>query len=98
MLEPHILGRSSLSNNLILRINIKIISIMTKYLLGSYYVLGTVLCNILSLLIAVTLKENTARHVVLFPYLDEGSLGASEDVIVEGLSLEHLSSWYCWFS
>lgn len=93
MLEPYILGRSSLSNNLILRINIKIISIVTKYLLGSYYVLGIVLCDILSLLISVTLKENTARHVVLFPYLDEGSLGASES-----LSLEHLNSWYCWFS
>ena len=71
MLEPHIVGRSSLSNNLILRINIKIISIMTKYLLGSYFVLGTVLCDILSLLISVTLKENTARHVVLFPHLDD---------------------------
>lgn len=44
---------------------------MTKYLLGSYFVLGTVLCDILSLLISVTLKENTARHVVLFPYLDD---------------------------
>lgn len=43
---------------------------MTKYLLGSYFVLSTVLCDILSLLISVTLKENT-KHVVLFPHLDD---------------------------